>query len=449
MFLAYLRQNGSHVTSITATGAVVGAGELVVLDQLPSCQHLQELSLRSLSFTALLTPDGRPRSLFNDSTSLTRLEVESCVFDSVGCAALSVLVNLQHLAIEDNDICGHFPKKAPHPLSSVAWFCLKHLTHLTLDGEGLAGQDMGFLESIPSLLQLELRAEVRLAPGNTSGFILPASLKDVSLTFVVLSPAVLAAATQLTRLVLEEVNVDGGSGLSGGSCLLEALSKLQHLDTFHVWGAEVDWPPASPAYSALLASSRLRDVVLHCQLPLGAAAQVFARSDKLQFLLELVIQQQVTPWSVADVSSVVSCCPALLELNLEIPTDTWADDLVLTALSQLTSLTGLFLEVDVGIRNIAACVRCLAALTRLRALELWLGDFSDSDHHGSSGTLPASQVLLPLAALRQLTGLHFNNCGRRLRVSNKVCHCQCRLCPGCARCHLDDQASSLDAYGDC
>jgi len=422
-FLAYLQQHGSQVTRVAAVVAVPRT--CLVLDQLPSCQHLQELILRSFSLKKQLEPGQRPPALLDDSTRITRLELDGCLYDSVGCAALSVLVNLQHLAITDSDppISDDFLKKAPHPLLSIAWSCLEHLTYLKLTGCDLAGQDLGFLGSIPGLAQLVIHAEVRLAPDNAPGFVLPATLRDVSLTFLVLGPAALAAATQLTRLVLEGVAVDGGSGPSGGTCFLEALSKLQHLEIFHVEGGNADWPLPSPAYSALLASSRLRSVVLRCQLPLDAPAHVFARSHKLELLEVLDIEQTFIPWSADDVASLARCCPALLALSLDVPTRPWAGGRQLsTAFSGLTSLTKLHLSAAVGTENIPACVKCLASLSRLRALDLWLGNFSRMDGLGS-----ASQVLLSLSALRQLEVLRFSP-GGGLHLSNKVWQ-QCWLRP--------------------
>jgi len=226
----------------------------------------------------------------------------------------------------------------------------------------------------------------------------------------VLGPSVLAAATQLTHLNLDDANVKGEGGVGGGACLLGVLPKLQHLDTLCLCAPEVDWPPPSPAYQALVTcSSKLR--VLHvewCDLPVGALAHIFPSAPSYKIMLTKLedVVFHGPRWDAVVVASLVRCCPALLQLGMDSKGSAH-----LTALNQLSALTHLDLWLTLEDDNVldsdddsddgastAVPIQGLAGLTRLKTLDLKF-------HTSEESPSPGLQALLPLTALRRLTEL--------------------------------------------
>lgn len=183
---------------------------------------------------------------------------------------------------------------------------------------------------------------VRLAPNTSQGFTLPATLHTISLRkSVYIDPALLSScAQQLTRLELDEGSVVQG-GVLGGSALLSALAEMQELQVLALVGPLVHWPPSpAAAYKALTSSSKLQSLVLYCVMPEGAWEAVFGHPVSSLTSLELGYV------SAREVSTVVVCCPRLLDLSLRLRTDTTQ---ALVALKPLSSLTRLRLALDVDL----------------------------------------------------------------------------------------------------
>jgi len=409
-FVAYLQQHGRHLTSLVLTVEGIGNPDNYSwpqLEQLP-CQQLQELHVVTVDFG--WGPDEERPSVLDNATAITHLELQESNFY---LSTLSVLSSLQHLSLIDSSSL--FDSKDKKGKSSAfAFSSLQQLTYLGLSelrlqqptDVGLSGQNLdGGLCHISSITGLHT-LRVMDCPELTSavpGLSLPPSLQHLELCYThthhVCEPSVLAAATQLTCLILDggHVEDEDEGGVSDGACLLEVLSKLQHLDTLRLYGVDIDWPPASSAYQALVASSsKLRVLQIECGLPDGACAHMFpsAPSHVVLPLLEVLGVSCIPPGAVAGV---VRCCPALQQLTL------WAEApgcAHLAALSQLSALTRLavFLEPEDDGGNgasTALSIQGLAGLSSLQDLIVCLrteGDASCKD-------------MLPLTALRQLTKL--------------------------------------------
>jgi len=409
----YLSRHGSHLTSMNLSGSEIGAGKCTLLGQLPSCQHVQQLSIEYFD-VQLCGDEGLP-GVLNSITGLTRLELDDCLVNPKGTvgsvADLSVLVNLRHLRI-GFDLWLSFSEGSldPQPLSEVgwstnAWSGLHHLTHLKLGWVVLAAEDVQHLSTLSSLSVLSVSGDVHLAVMAAPGLALSQSLRSLvitgmhgrSITCPVLGPSVLAALTRLTRLKLAGVRVKGEGEVGGGLCLLQAVSKLQRLRRLVFARLDVEWPPPSPAYQAVVASSKLRWLTwADCQLPPGVFAHIFPcpHSDQHGELVSFVIQEcgalcsRCRTTSSAVVANLASCCPALQELQIAV--DGWV---CLTPLCQLSALASLLLKVDGGPDGTAASIHSLSGLTGLRSLHLKTQQLS---------TAAISRVLLPLTALRQL-----------------------------------------------
>lgn len=240
----YLRSHGSHLTSISMSGAK-SAGKWPLLDQLPSCQRVQQLSLLDVD-VQLCGDQGLP-GVLDSISNLTRLELDDCLVNPKGgegsSAVLSALVNLRHLCIGfDSWLPSSKRSLDPRPLSevgwsSIAWSDLHHLTHLKLGWVVLAAEDVQHLSSMSSLNVLSISGDMHLTVKAAPGLALLQSLKSPVITGMhgrsnicpVLGPSVLAAVTRLTRLKLAGVRIEGEDGVGGGLCLLQAVSKLQRL----------------------------------------------------------------------------------------------------------------------------------------------------------------------------------------------------------------------------
>jgi len=373
-FLAYLQHHGSHVTSIKMYGPVV-------LEELPPCQHLQQLCLTDCEVQ--LGPDEGCLGVLASVTGITRLDMEHCeCCGRDAFAALSVLVNLQHLCVVADggrDMC---------ELPGMAWSSVQKLTYLELNWVNLTTEDLCHISSMSRLCVLDLSGEAHLtsdaAPG---GFALPPSLRRLTFSDV-LEPSVLAAAAQLTYLNLSDAVIEPEGDASSGSCLLGALSELQHLDTLCLSGVGVDWPPASVAYRAIVASSRLPSLTIDSShLPAGVFDYIFSLDPPQQLVrtcLEELTVMSEAPLDTRAFSGLVGVCPSLQQLNACL---TGGPDL--NKLSKLTSLTELVLR-----SSDTVCVQYVASLTRLRGLDLF-GILQE----------PGWSPLLELTALRQLARL--------------------------------------------
>lgn len=285
----------------------------MVLKELPPCQRLQQLCLTDCEVQ--LGPYEGCLGVLGSVTGITRLEIERCVIHGRDAfAGLSVLVNLQHLCVveeDPGDTC---------QLSGMIWSSVQKLTQLNLSWVGVTTEDLCHISSMSKLCVLELYGEARLTTDAVpGGFALPPSLRR--LTFrEVLEPSFLATATQLTYLDLsgayieeEGEGVGEGDGDNSGSCLLEALATLQHLDTLCLCELDVNWPPASLAYQAIVASSSLRSLTIESQeLPYDALAYVFPLEPPQQLVrtsLEELTVMCEAPLDTRVLSGLVGVCP--------------------------------------------------------------------------------------------------------------------------------------------
>jgi len=449
-FVAYLEQHGKHVTGITAGGAPPArakptyyplqlgfqqpestAGPPVVLEQLPSCQDLQDLCLKD--FNLQLRPDGCHSGLLDNATGLTRLELTGCKSRSeeshIGdFTGLSVLVNLKDLRIADIEPNHHyFGPDTPCPFTCPGLSVMKHLTHLKLSRVRVQSADLRHVSCMSNLSVLYVSGSGCLRHDGAHPFVLPESLRGVYAGGFFLEPCVLAAATLLTRLELFDVRIEGQGDvyhnrhyydsdsedenerpLSGGASLLEMLSKLQHLDALSLSYLQAVWPPISPAYKALVASSKLQELRWHmCGLPTGVFAQLFSSESSCNMGFSTLkalrarhydkVNEKGDNFAALDtpgVDKLVGCCPALQLLECEV-----FSGVDLTLLSRLTALTQLSLGLTGDDRDdMLMSVHSLAALTGLRHLSVELDN---------NCSLYGCRSLQPLTALRQLTDFSF------------------------------------------
>jgi hypothetical protein len=310
--LGWLDQYGEHLTSLKMTEFPKP------LLQLP-CPNLLELSLGE-GCTVQLAPsaaeDGPPGVIHNCS-KLTRLELECNFSDSptdipvLDC--LSSLVDLQHLVVSP----AHRDNAA---LAGSTLPAFPHLTTLTA-----SCMDVGFfghLGNSSRLLELSVLpspGEVTVGPRKMPHLEIPDSLTKLSLQC-----NIEVGLLGLVPETLRELYIDGGvEGFA--EPFLSSLARLQHLSALVLDTLDgLAWPVPGPAYNALTASSSLVSLALEdLNLPEGVAPYMFPATHKLPHLTSVSFHDAVdsgaegdTPtWSPADLSSLIECCPNLLEIN--------------------------------------------------------------------------------------------------------------------------------------
>jgi hypothetical protein len=225
----------------------------------------------------------------------------------------------------------------------------------------------------------------------------PASLTKLVLCSMVEADMVSAAPAELKHLELLSL-VDGPD--EEAESLLFCLGRLQHLTALCIEPVGgLDWPPAGPAYSALTASSSLVSLVLRStNIPGCAWPHVFCMPNQLLHLTSLHVDEEqewgastnVSAWGAAGVSSLITCCPNLCEVEF-----TLQPGLHISELHKLTALTSLEVRFSSGIAPaFQQSLKGLAAVTQLQELSAYLDN-------------PDLQVssLLPLTSLTALTGL--------------------------------------------
>jgi hypothetical protein len=310
--LGWLDQYGEHLTSLKMTEFPKP------LLQLP-CPNLLELSLGE-GCTVQLAPsaaeDGSPGVIQNCS-KLTRLDLE-CNFsdtqkDTPVLDCLSSLADLQHLVLSP----------AQRDSTALAGSTLPPFPDLTTLTASC--MDMGFFDNLAhssSLLQLTVLPSpggVTVGPRKMPDLDLPASLTKLSLHC-----QIEAGLLSLVPETLRELYIDGG--VEGhAEPFLSGIARLQHLSALLLDTLDgLAWPDPSPAYNALTASSNLVSLALEdLKLPKGVVPYVFPAVHKLPHLTSVCIGDDVdtgadgaTPtWSPADLSSLIECCPNLLEIN--------------------------------------------------------------------------------------------------------------------------------------
>jgi len=392
-FVMYIQQHGSHLTSMMLTG--YGATRGPVLEQLP-CQHLRELNLTALQLK--LGPDQDHRGVLDATTALTRLQLQEVRLVPRDCAAsLSVPPNLQHLSVET--LCSLSADLAVAD-SAFEWANLQHLTHLKLTGVRVGADSLRHISGMANL-QVLVVSDSSCCMLSGGRFCLPPALQRFDYSGA-LGPSILAAATRLTRLRLDNASFQGEGGANGGTCFLRALPKLQQLDYLALCTVDTNWPPPSPAYQALVTcSSKLRVLIIEdCQLPNEAFAHVLpsAPSKKLMLPRLEILKLHGVFLDGATYANFISCCPSLRQLGIDAE---WRSHLA--ALSQLSALTYLellmYLEDDFDDDDDSSDILPSEAMQGVAELSQLRHIYFDIK------SCPRYANPLPLTALRQLTAL--------------------------------------------
>jgi hypothetical protein len=141
-----------------------------------------------------------------------------------------------------------------------------------------------------------------------------------------------AALLSLIPTELEELEVECGvwSPAEGPDSFLSGLARLQGLTSLYVDPGNDEgmrWPPAGPAYGALTASISLVSLrVERFTGPDGIVPYLFPATHKLPHLTLFAWSSATEDengddrdplplWRAADLASLVSCCPALCDIQ--------------------------------------------------------------------------------------------------------------------------------------
>jgi hypothetical protein len=193
------------------------------------------------------------------------------------------------------------------------------------------------------------------------------ALEDLGLSGCGLDPScLLPTAAGLTRLELLHVTLQPEQAQQdselGASQLLQLLSRCTALRELNLSTKAADWSQQQLAqYSALTASSNLQKLRIQIDsIPSAAWAHVSAAGRKLPQLRSFCAADFSSCRS-ADITRLVSCCPALKNLSPQT-----AADASLSPLQSLSALAHLY----VGPVSPAVIRSDLAALSQLQSLEL-------------------------------------------------------------------------------
>jgi hypothetical protein len=272
------------------------------------------------------------------------------------------------------------------------------------------------------------------------------TLQKLVLSKCSMDPAVLSVLTQLTYLKLASVDVSTGYngrdyayGFEGcddteGVLLdmLSSLTQLRHLELSRIYKSSTDgeddpdcydpdwgctygataWPHASPALTALFASSQLQHLELDDpRLPAGALQHALAGVQQLPHLTVLRLGSAGgDALDSTSIAALASRMPALQSCSIRIAAGAQP-----AALGQLPALRTL----EAHVYNSSTLAEVATALTRLDALSIHChNDTSRYDalnihcyNHDASSPVAAagisSEHLAALTALRQLRTLRF------------------------------------------
>jgi hypothetical protein len=398
--LQWLSHYGQHLTKL----------ELIVrslvqpLEQM-SCPNLLELKLSGYKMQVLLGPADGFSGVIQGCTKLTRLELKCGIIDAPDDnvmldGSLSSLVHLQHLDVAPTPAT----PESLWPLSGLSRDVLPQLQHLThLSVEELVIDNLFQIGALTKLQSLDLMVayDTPIGPSSVPGLVFPASLKTLFLSTPVEAGILSLVPTGL--LDLRVVSVVVGPAEGPGS-FWSCMARLQHLTKLLLATKSVVWPPAGPAYSALTASSDLVELdMVDTYFPLGMRSYMFPATRKLPHLTSLKLRPLdddlydgiiLTPpsWVAADISSLVSCCPSLCEVD----SVSLQPGLYVSELHKLTALTYLCAIIDSdALAQVVECIKHLAIVTQLRALDVNCYECADV----------AGVHLLPLTSLTALT--HF------------------------------------------
>jgi hypothetical protein len=390
---SWISHYGQHLTKVMLRGFKQPLRHL-------SCPNLLDLELSSVfkDGSVQLGPaaDGT-LGVIKDCIKLTRLHMRCRIIDATVDGVydnLSSLVDLQHLDFSgkvDTPVLG---------LSAATLPRLQRLAHLTVTT--LSEENLVQLGGLPSLQELDLAADedVDVGPSSVPGISFPASLSRLVLSTPVEAGILLLVPTTLRNL---QVECYVESPTEGPGSFLAGMGRLQHLTQLVVRRRDPEWPPAGPTYSTLAASSNLVTLELAVtSVPQGIWSHVFGTAHKLPHLTCLSLADTgheggmlaASPrWGAAELSSLVSCCPGLCKID----GPSLEPGPQLSELHKLTALTRLhvwyFLD-DTTV--VAESVKCLAAVTQLRELDISMDrpDFP----------------LASLLALTSLTALTYLSC---------------------------------------
>ena len=261
---------------------------------------------------------GQP-GVIEGCTNLTRLELRCNIIGSVG--SLSKLVHLQHLDIVPLGMPGGYDSV------DVPRATLPHLRHLTrICVRSLSSNNLAQLGGLTNLQVFTLcniighdDPSLIVGPSSVPGLALPASLTRLRLLSPVEAGLLSLVPTGLQALHVE-CDVEDASSWSGS--FLSGMGQLQHLTQLHIQAPDsFIWPPVSPAYSALTASSKLAHLALYGAEPPGSIWQyLFSATRKLPHLTTLRTNygwrsSDFGVWGAEDLSSLVSCCPNLCTVD--------------------------------------------------------------------------------------------------------------------------------------
>jgi hypothetical protein len=409
--LLYLDRHGRDGDSLRLSKNADGKVEStrVTLRQLPtnlrlSSLHLQELDLQLQSgngFEGVLGAGGSPTLKMLCLTNCKLLDGSKGL-----AAALPQMLDLQHLSVGiKTSITGGW-------LVSSKASVLQQLTYLELSGMEVQGPRprdgqpaLQPLNALTRLLDLRLKPSKRFCMTG-SMLVGPCSLTRLELTNCLIEPEALAGKTKMQHLSLVQCNKSGGAPRQ--MQLLEQLQYMQqltHLDLDNTLEATLQTVP----FAALTASSKLQVLGIHlCTLPADVWQQVFPAGRQLPGLQKLDISYTSQEAATPSVSTfLLSCCPGLQELHLDIETRGRETVASLRGLSRLHTLhlNAAFQPGDV--------LREVCQLTGLQQLKM-------------SGFDENEGLLLKLTQLKQLTNLSFtgylNRYAMGIRLNSQVGH---------------------------
>jgi hypothetical protein len=278
--LHWISQYGQHVTSLSFEDYSQPVHEL-------SCPNLLDLEMWTCSVQLGPTADGQP-GVIQGCPKLTRLELDCNIIDAPDGAvvdSLSSLVHLQHLRV--------VPSHRTHSFGGFSSSTLPHLTHLTRLGvRCLSYESLAQLGGLTNLQQLHLFAAAHgtigpttvIGPGSSPGLTFPASLTRFETDSRVEAETLSLLPAGLKYLHLFDCVVEGPA--TGPGSMWSYLDRLQQLTRLELYLHS--WPPASPAYSALTASSGLVSLsASHAILPARIWPHVFPPARKLLHLTQL------------------------------------------------------------------------------------------------------------------------------------------------------------------
>lgn len=255
----------------------------------------------------------------------------------------------------------------------------------------------------PPTRSFKTAGDVAVGPDSVPGLMLPASLTALFLLSLVQAAFLSLAPTTLQRLTIKG---DAEGPAEGPVSWLSGLDRLQHLTCLDLLqsGSFLCQPPG-PAYSALTASSSLVHLFLQLWDPVGMHGiwkYVFPSGRKLPDLK--VIGFACTSWGVADLRSIISCCPSLSDVfKLWLEPEVQVSEL--HALTALKSLAALYESQDLD--SFEGFIQGVAAITGLRNL-----DFHEEHQQVKMASL------LPLTSLTLLTQLQLSGPADSAQLAN-------------------------------